>query len=386
LPFAQDYTQWALIANGVAGPTLVPLATAAADGTTLDPATVVAFPATPGADTSGITLAVPGTAYAGEPMTASVFLQAAVPTTVTVQLTDAPQSAASQSKSCNVGTIWTRCTLTYPFPASAGTGFALSLYETGSAAQSINVWGAQVEQSASAGTYVYTDGAAQSRQGGASTFSTTGLLAGTHTITANYGGDANFIGSVSQPVILVIGQGTATIVLTESAASGVLGAPVTFTATLSGPDDTPTGTVTFMDGAVSIGTGTISGGVATLTTGTLVSGTHTITAVYSGDVEFDPLTSSAVTYTVLKVNAGMTITSSINPSIYGQPITLTITMTGAAGVAPVGTVTVSNGATSLGTLSLTPSGATSTATLTLSTLNAGANNLSFTYSGDGNYN
>ena len=62
---------------------------------------------------------------------------------------------------------------------------------------------------------------------------------------------------------------------------------MTFTATVavvSPGVNTPTGTVTFKDGATVLGTGTLNGGVATFTRSTPLSvGAHNITAVYSGD-------------------------------------------------------------------------------------------------------
>src|SRR5262249_43419688 len=50
---------------------------------------------------------------------------------------------------------------------------------------------------------------------------------------------------------------------------------------------TPTGTVTFMDGAVILGTATVGAdGRATFTTSFTATGGHTITAVYNGDANF----------------------------------------------------------------------------------------------------
>ena len=66
---------------------------------------------------------------------------------------------------------------------------------------------------------------------------------------------------------------------------------MTFTATVtvrSAGAGTPTGTVTFKDGATTLGTGTLNGaGVATFTTAALPVGHHTITAVYGGDASFN---------------------------------------------------------------------------------------------------
>jgi len=57
------------------------------------------------------------------------------------------------------------------------------------------------------------------------------------------------------------------------------------------PDaSTPSGTVTFKDGATVLGTAGLSGGVATLTTGDLAVGVHAIAAEYSGDSDFNTST------------------------------------------------------------------------------------------------
>jgi hypothetical protein len=55
-----------------------------------------------------------------------------------------------------------------------------------------------------------------------------------------------------------------------------------FTATVTSPTATPTGTVTFMDGSTELGTGTLAQGKASYSTSTLSAGTHNITAVYQG--------------------------------------------------------------------------------------------------------
>ena len=99
-----------------------------------------------------------------------------------------------------------------------------------------------------------------------------------------------------------VNQDSVKIALTSSLnPSPAPGDAVAFTATVTavspGSGD-PTGTVTFMDGSTVLGTGTIVNGVATLTTSTLGLGKHKITAVYSGDSDFLPLTSAALTETV----------------------------------------------------------------------------------------
>ncbi len=81
--------------------------------------------------------------------------------------------------------------------------------------------------------------------------------------------------------------------LTSSANPSNFGQAVTFTATVTAQPGfdkgTPTGMVSFLDGATNIGNSPLNGsGVATLTTSTLPVGTNSITATYSGDTNFSP--------------------------------------------------------------------------------------------------
>ncbi|MDH2343217.1 IPT/TIG domain-containing protein [Bradyrhizobium sp. SSUT77] len=76
------------------------------------------------------------------------------------------------------------------------------------------------------------------------------------------------------------------------------GQSVTFTATVSSPGGTPTGTVTFNDGGTPIGTSTLSAGAATFATTTLTVGNHTITATYNGSPAFNASTSPSLNQSV----------------------------------------------------------------------------------------
>ena len=80
----------------------------------------------------------------------------------------------------------------------------------------------------------------------------------------------------------------------------IVGQAVTFSATVTPASGagTPTGTVSFREGATTLGTATLSGGSATFTTSSLPAGSHTVTAVYSGDAGFTGSTSPAVSQTV----------------------------------------------------------------------------------------
>src|SRR5208337_850213 len=181
-----------------------------------------------------------------------------------------------------------------------------------------------------------------------------------------------------------------TTTLTASASSSVFGQAVTFTATVKAvPPATgsPTGSVTFMDGSITLGTEVLStSGKATLTTKALPAGQDTITAVYSGDTNFATSTSAAVNQLVNKDSTSMTkVSSTANPSVYGQSVTFSTTvqaMTPGSGV-PTGPVTFYDGPnTVLGTATLNSSGV---ARFKNSGLAPGSYTITASYLGDSNF-
>jgi len=99
-------------------------------------------------------------------------------------------------------------------------------------------------------------------------------------------------------IAFVTANTTTALVVSPSTAN--FGAPVTFTATVTGTSSsTPTGTVTFYNGATSLGNGTVgSNGVATLTSSTLTAGPYSVTAQYSGDSSNASSTSLAQPLTI----------------------------------------------------------------------------------------
>jgi hypothetical protein len=83
-----------------------------------------------------------------------------------------------------------------------------------------------------------------------------------------------------------------------------------------------------------------------------------------------------------KGNTTTTLTSSPNPSVYGQSVTFTATVTASAGGAPTGPVVFMEGATLLGVVGLT----NGTATFGTSALSFGVHTITANYIGDANYN
>src|SRR5207247_593890 len=130
-----------------------------------------------------------------------------------------------------------------------------------------------------------------------------------------------------------INQASTTAAVTSSANPSLFGQSVTFTATVAAVAPgvgTPTGTVTFRDGANTLGTATLTNGTATLATSALSVGSHTITVVIGGDTIFGASPSSVLTQTVNQASTTATVTSSANPTVFGQPVTFTATVSAVA--------------------------------------------------------
>jgi hypothetical protein len=136
---------------------------------------------------------------------------------------------------------------------------------------------------------------------GRATLRTRSLTVGTHSITAVYSGDINFVTSASPELTQRVDQDGTTTKLATSARSSVLGRSVTFTVTVRAAapgSGTPTGSVAFMNGSTVIGTGVLSAGKARFTTSVLLVGKHSIKAVYGGDAGFKTSISSVLSQTV----------------------------------------------------------------------------------------
>jgi hypothetical protein len=120
---------------------------------------------------------------------------------------------------------------------------------------------------------------------GTATFTTktTQLPAGTNSITAVYGGDANHAGSTSAVFTQTVNRAATSTILTANPTTITSGQQVTLTANVTAtPSSTPTGTVTFSDGTTTLGSAPLASGSATLvTTGIVGTGTHTIRANYA---------------------------------------------------------------------------------------------------------
>jgi hypothetical protein len=148
-------------------------------------------------------------------------------------------------------------------------------------------------------------------------------------------------------------------------------------ASLSG---TPTGTVTFKHATTTIGTATLAAGAASLTTTALPLGADSLTATYAGATYFLTSTSAAVSEDIRQTTTTK-LTSSLNPSTYGQSVTFTASVTPATSGTPTGSVEFLDGSTLLETVTLSGG----KATLATSTLSAAAHTITAVYEASSSY-
>jgi hypothetical protein len=213
------------------------------------------------------------------------------------------------------------------------------------------------------------------------------LAVGNHAIVAAYSGDSN-----NRPATATLASGqtvnaAATTTTITPPAPVDLGAPVLVHVTVavqSPGSGTPVGTVTVTDGTASC-TATLdaSGAGSCSLTPPAPAGTHSLSAAYAGTQNFAASTGTA-SLTVNAGSAGTVLTSSANPSAFGDSITLTATVTPQPGnPAPTGTVDFLDGGTAIADCTgVALSG--DSAACTTSTLSVGNHALQANYSGDSN--
>ncbi len=249
----------------------------------------------------------PGSVTHGQPVTASVTVAPVTGTGISSPVTTLP--GGSYSVTASYGGDGT-------FGASVSSGVPLTVNPepskmtfTSSAASTtfsnflfleVSVSGVS-QQGAATGTVSFSDTfngsttnlltAPLNVQGNASV-TVTSLAIGSHSLNASYSGDPSFQPSSAGPVSVTITKGTTETFL--FAPTGALpNSPVTLEAIVF-PNGTagPTGTVQFLDGTTALGNPVqIQNLFAVITVPQLANGTHSITAVYSGDSNFNGSTS-----------------------------------------------------------------------------------------------
>jgi hypothetical protein len=204
-----------------------------------------------------------------------------------------------------------------------------------------------------------------------------------HFIKASYSGDSNY--APGSTILVESVRYGSTAALTTSVSPSVYGQAVILTATVTpvAPGTvTPTGKVVLLNGNTLLGTTWLnSSGQASLTVSNFAVGSHSLSFLYNGDIFYVPAVSPALTQVVNKDTVTVGLTSSLNPSVYLQPVTFTATVTANApgsGV-PTGNVNFKEGSTLLGSQSLNSSGQ---AAITVSNLSVGVHHIRAYYVGN----
>lgn len=237
--------------------------------------------------------------------------------TVNVVFTPTGAGARQGTVSISNGTISIPSTV-----ALTGTGLGQPTTTT-SVTSSANpsVWGQSITLTATVtpssgsgspgGTVTFNDGSTalgtEPLTSGQATFTTASFSVGSHSITAAYSGDSTFQASTGT-LTQTVNPASTTVAITSSANPSILNSSFTLTAnvTVVVPGaGTPTGTVIFKDGSTVLSTVTLSpAGQATLSTSSLAAGAHSITAIYSGDSNFNGSTSATLSEAVQYEPAG----------------------------------------------------------------------------------
>jgi len=195
--------------------------------------------------------------------------------------------------------------------------------------------------------------------------------------------------AASRYASFAVGGQPTTLSVTPSVNPAVFGQPVSLLATalpVSGGTRVPGGSVTFWDGAVALGTALLdqkSPDQAGLVVPSLAVGSHHITAVYAGDGTFVDSVSAGPVLQVSPAGTTTTLASTANPSRDATPVTFTVRVAPQApGTGtPTGSITLSDGSTTLGTAPLVQGLASLTATL----VGPGVHTIAAAYGGDADF-
>jgi hypothetical protein len=213
------------------------------------------------------------------------------------------------------------------------------------------------------------------------------------TITASYGGDSNYATS-SGTTSLTVAKVPTTTTVASAPNPSTFGQSATFTATVTPTDGGGTvsfaadGSATPISGCGGATLNLVAGSqVATCTTSALGGGTHVITATYSGDGTYAPSSGTLGGGQVVNpVKTTTTVASSVDPVVYGNPVTFTATVSpsdggGTVSFYPDGSATPIAGCAGV---ALNAVKGNEVATCTTQALTGGTHQIAAIFSGDAN--
>ncbi|MFZ0806972.1 MAG: Ig-like domain repeat protein [Candidatus Sulfotelmatobacter sp.] len=235
------------------------------------------------------------------------------------------------------------------------------------------------------GTVIFYEGANEAGiatlANGTASASSNSLLAGSQSLTAAYQGSVEFSSSQSAPLIQVVNPAVTSTSVVSSSNPAPINTIVNYTASVTTPYGGQTGGfLTLTDNGAQVAMVAISNNQARYKTSYNVGGKHSIIATYSGDSDNIGSTSPTLIEYV-PATTSTALSSNLNPSIYGQTVSFTATVTPTGSVPLTGSVSFSWNGNWFGSTPLNSSGV---ATFPLSTLNAQTFPIVATYKGDNN--
>jgi hypothetical protein len=171
-------------------------------------------------------------------------------------------------------------------------------------------------------------------------------------------------------VTLVAGLPNVTVTFTAAPNPVTAGVDLILTATVAPVDTslpTPTGTVSFLNGANTLGTVPLVTGTATLDVTSLPAGSYQLTASYSGDVNFGGGSSAPLAVTVNPSSTTTTSSSTSTSSSTTSTTSPTTSTSSSTTTMPPSSTTTSTTSTSTTSTSTTSTSTTSTSTTSTST-------------------
>ncbi|MGA3214360.1 MAG: Ig-like domain repeat protein [Acidimicrobiales bacterium] len=201
------------------------------------------------------------------------------------------------------------------------------------------------------------------------------LAVGSYPVTATYSGDGNYDPSASTTSFVITQSSNYTMLAAAAPGVNAYGNAVSLSA--SGFPSQATGTVNFKVGTTTLCSASLPAPSCN-TSSTLAPGGYSVTAIYSGDANYEGA-SASTSFTITKSSAYLMLASATPSSTpYGNAVSLS-----ASGLpnAATGTVSFAAGGVTLCSASLQASSCA-----TSSALGVGTYDVTATYSGDSDYN
>jgi len=299
------------------------------------------------------------TTSASTPSSATLYYQDSASGSPTITITDtvAPNGdSATQTETIGGTQSITTLTLAAPSPGSVDFQSSTTVTLTATLKAGSNALNKEKVEFFVDGALVGNPSTGNNNTGVATlTYDPSSLSIGNHTVQAIFEGDngsTKYSASTSALQTLTVNKRTTTTLVSSCTPASVnVGSATNCTATVT---DNDTGTAIGPTGSVSFttsGSGTF--GPCTLGTATgnsascsfsytptaFGTGTHTITGSYGGDATHLTSTSPGFNLTVINPATTTTVSSSANPSKYGDSVTFTATVSPNSGsTTPTGTV------------------------------------------------